>query len=129
LTCLEINDAEREVILFDQSRAFAEERRAIEKGNCVKKSRVLAKSDPILVNGLLRIGGRLSRAPLHDDSKHQIIIAKDWSLITTKISHVVFQRANNANYWEISLTSYSRIFLKSTLECQIIDNYNGFVTS
>ena len=36
LTCSEINDAEREVIMFDQSRAFAEERKAIEKGNCVK---------------------------------------------------------------------------------------------
>ena len=35
--------------MFDQSRAFAEERRAIEKGNCVKKSSVLAKLDPILV--------------------------------------------------------------------------------
>ena len=63
--------------MFDQSRTFAEERRAIEKGDCVKKSSVLAKLDPTLVNGLLRVGGRLSRAPLHDDLKHQIIIAKD----------------------------------------------------
>ena len=60
LTCSEISDAEREVIMFDQSCAFAEERKAIEKGNCVKKSSVLAKLDPILVNGLLRISGRLS---------------------------------------------------------------------
>ena len=38
LTCSEINDAEIEVIKFDQSRAFAEERRAIEKGDCVKNT-------------------------------------------------------------------------------------------
>ena len=39
-------------------------------------------------------------------------------------SHVAFQGANNANYWEISLSSYSHIFLKRTQECQIIDNYS-----
>ena len=33
-------------------------------------------------------------------------------------SHVAFQGANNANYWEISLSSYSHIFLKRTQECQ-----------
>ena len=43
----------------------------------MKKSTVLAKLDLILVNGLLSVSGCLSRAPLHDDSKHQIIIAKD----------------------------------------------------
>lgn len=87
LTRSKINDAESEVIKFDQSRAFAEERRAIEKGDCVKKSSVLANLDPILVNGLLRVGGRLSRAPLHDDSKHQIIIAKDSPLARLLIQH------------------------------------------
>ena len=75
LTCSEISDAEREVIMFDNSRAFAGERRATEIGHCVNKLSVLAKLDSILVNGLLRVGGRLSRAPLHDKSKHQIIIA------------------------------------------------------
>ena len=49
--------------------------------------------------------------------------------ITAKISHVVFPGANNANYWKISLSSRSRIFLKSTLECEMIDNYKGIVTS
>ena len=87
LTCSEINDAETEVIMFDHSRAFAEDRRAIEIGHCVKKSSVLAKLDPILVNGLLRVGGRLSRAPLHDDGKHQTIIAKDSPLARLLIQH------------------------------------------
>ena len=87
LSCSEINDAEGEVIMFHQSCAFAEERRAIENGDCVKKSSVLAKLDPTLVEGLLCVGGRLSRAPLHDDSKHQIIIAKDSPLARLLIQH------------------------------------------
>ena len=103
LTCSETNDAEREVIMFNQSRAFAEERRAIEKGNCVKKSSVLAKLDPILVNGLLRVGGRLSRAPLHDDSKHQIIIAKDSPLARLLIQHFHQKSGHSGREYVLSL--------------------------
>ena len=103
LTCSEINDAEREVTMFDQSRAFAEEKRAIEKGNCVKKSSILAKLDPILVNGLLRVGGRLSRAPLHDDSKHQIIIAKDSPLARLLIQHFHQKSSHSGRGYVLSL--------------------------
>ena len=37
----------------------------------------LAKLSPVLIGGILRVGGRLSRAPLPDESRHQIIISKD----------------------------------------------------
>ena len=103
LTCSEINDAEREVTMFDQSRVFAEEKRAIKKGDCVKKSSVLAKLDPILVNGLLRVGGRLSRAPLHDDSKHQIIIAKDSPLARLLIQHFHQKSGHSGREYVLSL--------------------------
>ena len=99
----EINDAEREVIMFDQSRTFAEERRAIQKGDCVKKSSVLAKLDPILVNGLLRVGGRLSRAPLHHDMKHQIIIAKDSPLARLLIQHFHQKSGHSGREYVLSL--------------------------
>ena len=89
--------------MFDQSRTFAEERRAIEKGDCVKKSSVLAKLDPILVNGLLRVGGRLSRAPLHDDSKHQIIIAKDSPLARLLIQHFHQKSGHSGREYVLSL--------------------------
>ena len=88
--------------MFDQSRTFAEERRAIEKRDCVKKS-VLAKLDPILVNGLLRVGGRLSRAPLHDDSKHQIIIAKDSPLARLLIQHFHQKSGHSGREYVLSL--------------------------
>jgi len=89
--------------MFDQSRAFAEERRAIEKGNTLKKSSLLAKLDPILVNGLLRVGGRLSRAPLHDDSKHQIIIAKNSPLSRLLIQHFHQKSGHSGREYILSL--------------------------
>ena len=73
----DLDSAERELIMFDQRNAFPEEIETIKKGGCVKKSSCLAKLSPVLIGGVLRVGGRLSRAPLPDESRHQIIISKD----------------------------------------------------
>lgn len=48
LTCSELNDAEREVIMFDQSCAFAEERRAIQKGWLCDEVKHACKIGPAL---------------------------------------------------------------------------------
>lgn len=103
LTCQELNNAERELIKFDQNRAFAEEIEAIGKGSCVKKSSALTKLDPILVDGLLRVGRRLSRAPLSDDSKHQIIIAKDSSLARLLVNHFQQKSGYSGREYVLSL--------------------------
>ena len=74
----DLDFAERELIMFDQRNAFPEEIESIKKGGCVKKSSCLAKLSPVLIGGVLCVGGRLSRAPyLPDESRHQIIISKD----------------------------------------------------
>ena len=77
MSCQDLDFAERELIMFDQRNAFPEEIETIKKGGCVKKSSCLAKLSPVLIGGVLRVGGRLSRAPLPDESKHQIIISND----------------------------------------------------
>ena len=77
MSCQDLDFAERELIMFDQRNAFPEEIEAIKKGGCVKKSSCLAKLSPVLIGGVLHVGGRLSRAPLPDESRHQIIISKD----------------------------------------------------
>ena len=120
-TCSEINDAEREVIMLDQSCVFAEERRVL-------KSSVLAKLDPILVNGLLRVSGCLSRAPLHDDSKHQIIIAKDSPVARLLIQHF-HQKSDHSGreyvlsllkerFWLIRANVTVRSVLASCFDCR-----------
>ena len=81
--------------MFDQSHAFAEERRA--------KSCILPKFVFILVNGLFRISGRLSRAPLNDDSKHQIIIAKDSPFAGVLIQHFHQKRDHSGREYVLTL--------------------------
>lgn len=43
----------------------------------MKKSSQIFKLSPILKDGILRVGGRLSRAALPDEAKHPAILAKD----------------------------------------------------
>ena len=104
--------------MFDQSRVFAEEKRAIEKGDCVKKSSVLAKLDPILANGLLRVGVRLSRAPLHDDSKLQIIIAKDSPLARLLIQHFHQKSGHSGREYVLSLLRERSWLIRATFTVQ-----------
>ena len=75
VTLEEIEKAEREILKHVQRRAFPEEFNHPEKP--LKKSSHLYKLDPILIDGLLHIDGRLRKASLPIKSKHQIIIPKE----------------------------------------------------
>ena len=62
-----------------QQEAFPEEFDELSKlsgSRRVKHSSCLFKPDPILKDGLLRVGGRLSRARISCDAKHQKILPK-----------------------------------------------------
>ncbi|XP_033633153.1 uncharacterized protein LOC117294746 [Asterias rubens] len=54
----------------------------------VKKTSPIYKMDPILKDGLLRVGGRLSRALLSDNAKHAIILPKAGHVSTLILRHV-----------------------------------------
>jgi len=87
LTCSEINDPEREVIMFDQIEPCLRRReKSHRKRKYCEEVKRACKIGPDLGDGLLRVGGHLSRAPLHD-SKHQIIIAKNSPLARLLIQH------------------------------------------
>ena len=75
ITLEEIEKAEREILKHVQRRAFPEEFNHPEKP--LKKSSRLYKLDPIVIDGLLHVGGRLRKASLPMESKHQIIILKE----------------------------------------------------
>ena len=124
----ELENAEREVIKFEQNLAFAEELETIREGNCVKKSSALARLDPILVNGLLRVGGCLNRAPLSDDSKHHIIIPKDSHLARLLVSHFHWESGHSGReyvlallrerFWLIRANTTVRRILSSCFACK-----------
>ena len=78
ITLEEIEKAEREILKHVQRRAFPEEFNHPEKP--LKKSSRLYKLDPIVIDGLWRVGGRLRKASLPMESKHRFLFRKKITL-------------------------------------------------
>lgn len=79
ITIQEMENAEKVILKNVRQEAFPGEFNELSKssGNKhVKRSSCLFKLDPILEYGLLRVGGRLARACISCDAKHQIILPK-----------------------------------------------------
>ena len=79
ITVTELEIAELEILRNVQQFNFPDELELLSKsenGTQVKKSSSLRSLDPILVNGVLRVGGRLSLASTAFEAKHQIILPK-----------------------------------------------------
>ena len=87
LTIQELQQAENGILRFVQRQSFREEIDAIEKHKRVKKSSSLFKADPTVDEGLLRVGGRLSRAVMPVEAKHPAILSKNAHVSQLIISH------------------------------------------
>ena len=85
ITLEEIQWAEGEILKHVQRQSFPEETANPKKQ--VKKSSRLYKLDPIFVNGLLHVGGRLRNSTLSSESKNQIILPKDDRVSRLIIDH------------------------------------------
>lgn len=77
LTVDELMEAEREIIRFCQRSRFPDEFSSLQSGKNVKKNSQLFKLSPVLEDGILRVGGRLSTAALREDAKHPAILTKE----------------------------------------------------
>ena len=77
LTIQELQQAENGILRFVQRQSFREEIDALEKHRRVKKSSSLFKVDPTVDDGLLRVGGRLSRAVIPMEVKHPAVLPKN----------------------------------------------------
>lgn len=73
----EVREAELEIIRSCQRKRFQEEFSSLLKNQNVKQTSHIYKLNPKLDNGILRVGGRLSRAAMPEESKHPIILTKD----------------------------------------------------
>ena len=79
-------EAENEIMKYVQKQTFSDELaslsgsgkniQGIANRNNLKKKCSIYKLDPVLDNGLLRVGGRLEHASIENDAKHPIILPK-----------------------------------------------------
>ena len=94
--------AEVEIFKHVQKQSFVEELRLTQnekkercdppvakrmKTRVVKKSSPIYKFNPVIVNGLLCVVGRLSRAPIQEESKHPLILPKRRHVVDLIVRH------------------------------------------
>ncbi|KAI4882679.1 hypothetical protein NFI96_029603, partial [Prochilodus magdalenae] len=77
LTVEDLKLAELEIVRFSQQQKYSEEISALRKGERLKKSSKIYKLNPILEDGILRVGGRLHRSTMPEEVKHPAILHKN----------------------------------------------------
>lgn len=85
----DLTEAEEEIIHHCQRKKFQEEISSLQRGDSVKRSSHIYKLNPILEDEVLRVGGRLNRAAMPEESKHPAILAKD-----LQVSELILQEVH-----------------------------------
>ena len=76
LSVEDIREAENSIIRFEQRCYLSQGLAHLEKGIQVKASSSICKQNPILDEGMLRVGGRISRLAMPIEMKNQINLPK-----------------------------------------------------
>lgn len=88
LTCDDLTKAETEIVKFCQKQGFKEEVTMLKEQQRVKKGSSLYKLNPVLQDGVMRVGGRLNHAAMPDDSKHPAILPKNSHITQLVLRHI-----------------------------------------
>lgn len=70
LSVEDMAQAEKVIVCVEHSQCFQEEIASLNKGT------VKLSFEPVIVDGVLRVGKRLSRAALPEETKHPVILSK-----------------------------------------------------
>ena len=92
-----MKEAEKGIIKYVQKQSFAEEMQILSHKakktqerkikSAVKKCSSLYKLDPILEDDIVRVGGRLHKAPIKNDAKHPAILPKKHHVVNLIINY------------------------------------------
>lgn len=83
LSAEDLLEAELAIVQYCQQQRFSEEITMLSTENgAVSRQSVLYKLDPRLDGGLLRVGGRLTKGALPEETKHPLIISKNQHVAT-----------------------------------------------
>ncbi|XP_055605904.1 uncharacterized protein LOC129754066 [Uranotaenia lowii] len=124
----EIRRAERNLIRILQEQHFEEELRCLHDGKQVSSKSKLRWFHPILgIDHLLRIGGRLNKAPRTYDSKHQIILPSTHAFSTLLIRSFHLNHLHAApqlllsllrmRYWVLGARNRARLIVRQCIIC------------
>eukprot|EP00795_Rhopilema_esculentum_P017675 gene17675-9329_t len=89
LSTEELRDAECAIVKCVQNECFTEDLKLLQSPQkSVRRSSSLRRLDPVIINGVMSVGGRLSNAPFNSyEAKHQIILPKQHHVSDLIIRH------------------------------------------
>ncbi|XP_037631889.1 uncharacterized protein LOC119491753 [Sebastes umbrosus] len=102
LTAEDVAMGEIEIIKFCQSQGFGDELISLQKGDKLKGSSHIVKLDPVLQNGILRVGGRLHQSALPEDAKHPVILPKGHHVSTLILRHIHQETGHGGRNYTLS---------------------------
>lgn len=121
--------AERAIVCYVQKQRFSSEIASLKQGSKnVSKDSPLYRLDPFLEDGLLRVGGRLSKSALPVEVKHPVILSKDLHVSQLILRHVHQQlghagrnhmlNKSRQKYWIINANSAARQIISKCTVCR-----------
>ncbi|XP_057687730.1 uncharacterized protein LOC130913275 [Corythoichthys intestinalis] len=120
--------AEKTILCFVQGLKFEKEIATLKSGITLKKDSQLYKLDPVLDDGLLRVGGRVRRSSMPEETKHPIILTKDFHVSTLILRHIHQQLAHGGRnhvlshlrkkYWITNANSAIRKVISECVTCK-----------
>ncbi|KAL7827059.1 hypothetical protein SRHO_G00327770 [Serrasalmus rhombeus] len=136
--CLSVDELERAenaVISYVQNSSFHEEVEALQKGKQVKLTSTISSLDPILENGILRVGGRFNKMAMPISQQHPAILPKN-SHISRLIMRHIHQTLGHSgrnhvlsklrqHYWIPSANSLARRTIKECVLCRRLQGKAG----
>ncbi|KAK0146726.1 hypothetical protein N1851_013933 [Merluccius polli] len=118
LSIEELRKAELEIIRFCQKRRFPAEFSSLEKDGAVKSSSHIYKLNLVLKDGVLRVGGRLSRATMPKDSKHPVVLTKDLHISDIILRHIHHKVGHGGRNHMLSTLRQSCVLLQGASRWQ-----------
>ncbi|XP_071825532.1 uncharacterized protein [Apostichopus japonicus] len=131
LSVSDLEEAEVSVVKFVQNQAFPDEIASLRdnsKGGSVKKRSPIYKLDPRYKDGVLRVGGRLSRSAMPECEKHQYILPKK-SIVSEMIMREIHTQLYHGGramtlshlrrkYWVVSAHALVRKCINQCVTCR-----------
>ena len=127
-TLSELQSASREVVRVVQRECFHEKYVALKGGGQVKSNSKLANLSPILVNDVIRVGGRIHRAPIAFEAAHPVVLPKSHpvSTLIVRYYHHILGHSGREHvlsavrqcYWILRARSLVRQVLNKCVSCR-----------
>ena len=136
LTVKDLADAERAVVMYSQNQAFYNELSTLQlTPPRVSNSSKLCRLDPVLDEGLLRVGGRLHRSAMPEDAKHPCILPTDSHISVLLLRHIHERNGHSGRnhmlselhkkYWIKKGNSLARKVLSKCVTCRRVKGKVG----